>query len=335
MPWEIDMLAIGVADATIIRYIDRKNREFVILIDAGKAGAGPIIEDHIKKWTTKKSIDLAICTHPDDDHIGGFPYVLDHLNIKEFWIHDPYKHIDAVKAIRKEMSLNESTIQIKKWFDILLEHLGHAKDVLTKLKSHPSIIVREPFVGLTYPQACITVVGPTPDYYESLLAKFNDVAEILLNESASRIDETLTSKNLLSDEQYVNKAKDPSKPNASSAIILFKPKGKKYLFTSDATVESLNRAKAECDLTNLYWMDLPHHASRYNINTELINHFKPKTAYVSGDGKGHYPNPAVVRLLQHAGASVFMPKKSSLRHYSGMGERSGYIKAVPLNGLEM
>lgn len=93
MPFEIEMLAVGVADAIILRYIDPSDQEFVILIDAGNKKDGKKVVDQIKRWNRNKYIDLAICTHPDSDHIGGFFYVVDNIDIKEFWIHDPSQHV--------------------------------------------------------------------------------------------------------------------------------------------------------------------------------------------------------------------------------------------------
>ena len=101
--FEIDMLNVGAADAILIRCFNEQNYEYIILVDAGNKKDGEQITNHIKKYYQQQYIDLAICTHPDNDHIGGFEYVLDNIEIKEFWIHDPAAHVELEDVKRMRM----------------------------------------------------------------------------------------------------------------------------------------------------------------------------------------------------------------------------------------
>lgn len=117
--FEIDMLDVKAADAFLLHaFIDHEGMEweYIILIDAGNEGDGKKILNHINTYYTQKYIDLAICTHCDSDHYGGFKELIEEhkkatsaFEIKQFWVHDPYLHVDVddVKYIRKEQTLRK------------------------------------------------------------------------------------------------------------------------------------------------------------------------------------------------------------------------------------
>jgi len=68
--YEIDILNVNDADAIIIRCI-LNGYQYIILIDAGNTSDYATIKNHLKDVYNNTYIDLAICTHPDKDHIGG------------------------------------------------------------------------------------------------------------------------------------------------------------------------------------------------------------------------------------------------------------------------
>ena len=112
--YEIDILNVKNADAILIRFYHLDN-EYIVLIDAGNINDSAKIKTHLKDVYNNLTIDLAICTHPDVDHIGGFFGLLDddEIKINEFWLTDPseflseadIKHYtnkdNAQKAVRK------------------------------------------------------------------------------------------------------------------------------------------------------------------------------------------------------------------------------------------
>jgi beta-lactamase superfamily II metal-dependent hydrolase len=100
--YEIDILNVKAADAILIRCFNQNDWEYIVLIDTGNRNDGKKIIDHINKYYNQKYIDLAICTHPDNDHIGGFEYVLENIEIKEFWIHDPALHV-SLEDVRNKI----------------------------------------------------------------------------------------------------------------------------------------------------------------------------------------------------------------------------------------
>ena len=330
MPFEIEMLSVGVADSILIRYFNEREEEIVILIDAGNRKDGRKIVNHINKWTDKKYIDLAICTHPDGDHIGGFFHVVKNVPIREFWIHDPSNHKVAVKQLQEIL---HSKNEIEKGLKCLLENLDDSLNLLSLIDSKGIRRDREPFAGLQYELAPLFLVGPTESYYESLLSRFRDVDNLF--EEEKNLEKSLEGGQFITEslttQQIIDKDKDRSKENNSSTILLFQPNNLKCLFTSDAGPDALQKAHDEYDLSGLDWLDVPHHGSSYNLSTKLIKIFNPKRAYISCDGSKHYPNPAVVAELKNAGCKVFSTAKSGKIFYSSdRPSRAGYSKSTPL-----
>lgn len=114
--YEIHFLSLGDADSIIIRY-ETDNVRKIILVDAGNLGDGEKIKRFIyNRWATY-TIDLAICTHPDTDHKGGFFYLFQDLSVKilEFWAIDPYLWIqpneyeDRIVDVKRKKKHSTST----------------------------------------------------------------------------------------------------------------------------------------------------------------------------------------------------------------------------------
>ena len=79
--YEIDMLDVKSADAFLIHFYDDddNDKDYIILVDAGNYNNGPTIANFIKNRYGKKNIDLAICSHCDKDHFGGFVWLLEQI----------------------------------------------------------------------------------------------------------------------------------------------------------------------------------------------------------------------------------------------------------------
>ena len=69
--YEVHYLSVSDADAIIIRY-ENSGDQYVVLIDAGNVSDSDKIKNYIWNHWKTYTIDLAICTHPDSDHKGGF-----------------------------------------------------------------------------------------------------------------------------------------------------------------------------------------------------------------------------------------------------------------------
>ena len=326
--FEIDMLSVGAADAILIRYFNKKGYEYIICIDAGNPSDGKKAVDHIKKYYNQDYIDLAVCTHPDTDHIGGFDYILDNIKIKEFWIHDPEKHVklEEVKNKLKEHTLSKSLSYITETLDNNINIL----DKIDKL----NIPRKEPFTGVSHSSIPLVVMGPTETFYTDLLKRFRE-SDLIFEELDSiekgfldEVDVTETLSATLDSEN------DPSAENNSSAVLLFRPKSLKYLFTADAGPLALNRIIEAYPhhTNNLNWLDVPHHGSKRSLTSNLIKHFSPTVAYVSAQSKKRYLSQAVINAFTKVGTKIYSTHNSgNIWHHRGTDERGDYSSLEPIN----
>ena len=333
MVYEIDVLNIGKANSMILKWYSKEGNEIVILIDAGFKKDGPKIREHLRKYSRNNKIDLAICSHPDSDHIGGFLDIVGKVEIDEFWIHDPTNHREEVQELLEDTHDDE----IKKSLKYVCESLVQSENLIDRI-DQAKIPRFEPFAGLTYLLAPIKVVGPSRTYYQTLLSRFRDV-NLLLRKSLEgdtrllSLVESLGEKELLDSAEMLDMEDEKSNENNSSAIILFEPTNtKKYLFTADAGPEALRNAMRSNDLRDLYWMSVPHHGSRVSLTTSIIQTLNPKVAYISADGSPNFPHWCVVQELRKIGCHVFSSHISnSLLHRFNTPRRNGYGKAEELS----
>ena len=242
--------------------------------------------------------------------------VLDKMKVQEVLIHDPDTFQEQIESL-KSIATREQTERAKKSLDSL-------NKVIDKIDCK-GILHKQPFTGVEYKLldgATLTVVGPTEEFYANLAPQIKSQQEQTTTYSRS-------------DAEVVDENDDASPFNNSCVITLLTYKNYKYLFTADAGPKSFDSA-IECsseDLSNVYWMQIPHHGSKSNITSELIECFSPNTAFVSAKGgDGIHPSPEVVRLFQRQGCEVYGTfKGDSLLHSYNAPSRSGYVTASPLD----
>jgi len=352
--YQIEMLNVGSADAFIIYFIDENNTGHLVLVDAGNYSDGQIIIDHIRKYYLNYVIDLAIVTHPDDDHYGGFIKMLEKLRDKErdavrinkFWVNDPgNNHIDKdeVKWITKQKSVN---VKARSVFD--LDGHGNLIDLIDSILGKSAreekfaVIYKNPLnnnlpcILSDFKFPCFKIIGPTQAYYEYLLPNFrNDALNFFEKEDDSNYNASKDISYGDSLSKYLDDAcDDTSAHNQSSLIFLFEPQnGDKYLFMGDAGRESFNNIPPllRNQVKNISWLKVPHHGSKHNMDSTMINWIKPKTAYISTKGIGNFLNQCTVNALKRSGCSVYSTHKENTSFlHKGIWDRDGYSTATPL-----
>ncbi len=318
MQISINVLNVRDGDAIIVE-LSKDSSHLIILVDAGHSGDSQTIINNLSgplKSANKLAPDLIICTHYDSDHIGGMTGVINEYkgNIKEIWIHRTTQILEISKL--KSNTIVESTFPSEndtflggnmnqnstenRLRDLIIESAVQEKKLIELIDSL-NIPCKEPIAGLCSYDGWeeLEVLGPTEVYYKKLFPDhFN--TEIYLKEEVSILQEVNDQGNMdILDpcEMLENLPKTRvTNPNLNSVIFKIDVERKTFLFTGDAGIESFyNIPNYEDELKNIFWLKLPHHGSRNNINCDLISIFSPQHAAVSGS---KYIDKSVIECLK-------------------------------------
>lgn len=233
--YEIDMLGVGAADAFLIRFFDENDKQYIVLVDAGHYDDGKTICEFVRERYETNTIDLAICTHCDDDHFGGFVYIFQKMLengvntvfINKILINDPGDVIteDDVKWYEKKENV------IKEARSVYDCHNTNLLDLIEKVKKLGNLIVNH---GLSDGHCSeydgvIDVIAPSSSYYRQQALLFRNKLQpydYVLEGDEDDAVEVPDTKNIFSKKLI---GVDPSSHNKSSIMFLFKPSdGKKF-----------------------------------------------------------------------------------------------------------
>lgn len=343
---QVEMLDVGAADSFLIYYtcIDDSHHknDRLILIDGGNYSDGEKIIKHINKYYPNRGyIDLVIVTHPDDDHIGGIVRLLeairdeedDYLKINNIAINDPSKH----GYIPNDVKNNVKDETLKKRLRSAYDVNGDSSKNLLNLIDEINIHREEVFAGSTHHYMPLKILGPTEEYYKTLIPNFRGInlnfKDSVYPDNNKEYDD---SKDIETNDSLSptldSTDDDTSAPNRSSIIFTFSPwKDIKYLFTGDASRESFNNIPSQLVsyYKNVYWLKVPHHGSAHNLDSDLIKMFNPKVAYISTEKEGHYLDRCTLNALKRHGVNVYSTHKYNSMLSNGFQQREDYSPVDP------
>lgn len=351
MGYEIDFLPVGdgskSGDAIALRYgnlYGQRNEQTVIVIDAGSDEAAGLLVEHIQGYYGTNYVDYVISTHADADHCSGLTKVVNELGVGALFMHKPWDYSDSILNLFKNTRLTGPGLE-----QIIRKSLRHAKD-LEKLAVSKNIPIYEPFSGMGLENGTMIFLGPSQEYYCTLVSDFRETpepsdlvkqvldlikqgAEGIAEEVQNWLEETLHIETETLDKVH----KNTSAENSSSAITLFNIEGRQLLFTADAGVDAIKRAldfanSSLIDLTNLRFIQVPHHGSKHNINAEILDSLPPCTAMISAAKEGDplHPSRRVVNALIRRGYKPLATQGIGKLHHYSSPDRPGWSAAAPL-----
>jgi len=332
MAYEIDYIPVGdgekCGDAISLRFGNLsgpREEQIVIVIDGGFQESGEKLVNHIEKYYGTNAIDLVVSTHSDEDHAEGLSVVLEKCKVGCLFMHKPWEHALAIKNLFKDGRITASGLEQK-----LEKSLQNASDLET-IASKKGIQIIEPFKGKTGFSGALHVLGPSQEYYEKLLPLFRstptpvDSLAKLLKKAGEEVAKWIDDK---FDIDLLNDDNDTTTPeNNTSAIILFNIDGQKFLFTGDAGKTGLLLAtdyinNLGVSLTDLNFLDVPHHGSKRNLSSKVLERIKAVTAFVSAPKNSpKHPSKRVTNALKKKEMKVFVTKDSILLHHNGGPDR--------------
>jgi beta-lactamase superfamily II metal-dependent hydrolase len=361
MKKNIVFLGIGedsCGDAIAIRLWDGEDEgtQHIIVIDGGYKDDWQKVQELVHDKFGAKWINLVISTHPDKDHIGGLPGVIENMEVKSLWMHQPWNHSDDYLAYRQdEFTSMNATKRLK-------NSLQSSND-LALAADAKGIEIEEPFAGKQFhtPYGTLTVLSPTVEFYEELLPQILDKSATKnistqtyatldsLSSLLQRAGEKLVNK-LFEDHdiETLNNSGTTSPSNNTSAVILLElNSGEKLLFTGDAGLEGLGLAHIHYTALGhlpgeLNFVQVPHHGSRQNVGPDILDKFlgsktqskdhKKGTAYVSAAAnctKDGHPKKSVMNAFRRRGYPVFQTAGQSLKHGHELKGFTANVEPLP------
>jgi beta-lactamase superfamily II metal-dependent hydrolase len=329
--YEIDFLPVGngedSGDAITMRFTRPDTGGYAhVIIDGGFRDDGEALVEHVKEYYGTSSVDLAILTHPDGDHIGGMGEVIRGLSVSTLWLHQIGAHGGA--------SLPAS--------EAVEELIGVALAEGTE--------VREAWAGAQAFGGALTILGPDRAYYEALVAEqvaggapVTATKGVIL-EAVRGLWDRITGA-LPVEIPFAEKDVIPR--NNSSMITLLRVNDRSLLFTGDAGVPALERGWDRAESLGFAeppaFVQIPHHGSRRNCSSAWLDRLlgstgqaECRTAFVSVvAGSEKHPSGRVVNAHIRRGCMV-VPTAGSIKwHSNGAAPpRPNWGPATPLRPMD-
>ena len=322
----LEALNAKYGDSLLLQYkSDGKSRLWVV--DGGPAGTWnkylrPRLKE-LKGNREKLTVDLAMLSHVDADHVDGMVQMTKslaensnnaptYLDIRRFW-HNSFTDLvgseaslrrglaalaGAMSAAKIAMAANGTTmtvdnVNLKDRREIaVLASIKQGRD----LRDYIEVLQlsgNDPFgdtLSSRLPkkkvdEATVTFVGPIA----SRLERFRQEWEKAAGRPAAMA--SLFRDNL-----------DESPTNLSSIVVLVEVEGRKILLTGDARADDIIDGFKEKRLSNKLPMTLdvlkmPHHGSDRNMTKKFLEAFPAKNYIVSADGTYGNPDPNTIKAI--------------------------------------
>jgi len=311
---EIDFLQVGdgerSGDAIALRYGNPLTGYEVIIIDGGNKASGEALVRHVITQYGTTTVAHVVNTHPDGDHSSGLTEVLEHLDVKNLWMHRPWAYSAGLLNHFRDPRFTAGGLESR-----LREALDAAHELET-LASARRIPINEPFQGSMI--GPFLVLSPEKNWYlRELVPNFErtpqakrPVAGLLgplfkaTSDAASWVAESLNFETLGEDGET-------SAQNESSVVLYGNFAGNGVLFTGDAGRLALTRAIVYAQalgisLQRLRCVQIPHHGSRRNVSPSVLNAITAQIALVSVAPKStSHPRRKVTNAFKRRGARVY------------------------------
>jgi beta-lactamase superfamily II metal-dependent hydrolase len=323
--YEVDFLPVGdgknSGDAIAMRFTRPDTGAWAhVIIDAGFQDDGPALVEHVKHNYGTNTIDVAVLTHPDGDHIGGMGAVVRGLDVRELWLHDIGAHggggLPAAAAVKELIGVAQA----------------RGTDVYEVWAGHQAL------------GGALTVLGPDRAYYEQLVAEQLEpsgppaAAKALIEAARGLLDRIVDA--LPVEVPFAEKEVSPR--NNTSVVTLLTVDEKRLLFTADAGVPALERAWTFAEARGLSgplsMVQVPHHGSRRNASSAWLDRLLGPTgqsptrlamlSVVSESDK--HPSGRVVNAYIRRGCDILATAGNTKYHFFGLPLREGWSPATPL-----
>ncbi len=281
--YEIDFLAVESkksGDAITIRYKINDITQ-IHVVDGGFQSTGAKVSEHIKRhYDNPIFIDHVVATHQDGDHAGGLRTVLEDFAIGELWMLRPWLYADELIS---RFSRFTNVENLKQRLKEIYPNIA-ALEVIALQKG---IAIREPFQGSTI--GAFTVLSPTKTRYLDLIVESDKTPDSIKEDTSqnalARIFEAAKAlSNLIRSTwgKEIFSTNGTSAENEMSIVQYANIANRKILLTADTGRNGLEEAfnyapKINLTLPGIDIFQVPHHGSRRNVSSELLDKWLGKS----------------------------------------------------------
>jgi beta-lactamase superfamily II metal-dependent hydrolase len=324
--YEVDFLAAGdtqSGDAVTLRY-EANGHTFVHVVDGGFWGDGPHVMAHLRRYYGSGAVSHVVLTHPDGDHAGGLRTVLEECDVAPgggLWMLRPWLYAaELLPYFRRYSTAVGLATALREAYPNVA--------ALEEIAFEQGIEIFEPFQGAQI--GVFAVLAPSKARYLQLIVESERTPSAAATSAGMSILEALQTA-AATVVHYVKAAwgyevfspEPTSSENEMSVVQYANLCGDRILLTGDVGRAGLSEAADYAPLVGLTLpgidrFDVPHHGSRRNVSTELLDRWLgPRlpeplpegegtfTALISANRKDKdHPRRAVVRGLRHRGADV-------------------------------
>lgn len=345
--YEIDFLAVETkksGDAIAMRY--RTNGVTRIhVVDGGFQSTGLSLAEHITTHYDNPSfIDHVVLTHHDSDHAVGLRHILETFDVGALWMLRPW---DYAEELLPRFSTYNSAETLRARLKRDFPNIVALDDIATEKK----IPVYAPFQGSVI--GAFTVMTPTKTRYLKLIEESEKTPDVITQASNAVTEAFSTAiskvvnliRSLWGEETFP--PEPTSTENEMSVVQYALLADQKILLTGDTGRDGLTEAAdyapyVGLTLPGIDRFQVPHHGSRRNVNTELLDRWLgPRLAQAPPAGSEKFsafissaladldhPRKSVIRAVIHRGGSVFATEGNTVCASKGV-IRPGWSTIVP------
>jgi hypothetical protein len=291
------------------------------VVDGGFLDMGEKIKAHIDKYyITQNYIDHVVLTHPDSDHANGLRYVLENCDVRNLWMNRPWLYAaKLLPRFQNYTNVDNLTKRLRECFP--------SAAALEEIALKKGIPIHEAFQGTWI--GLFHVMAPSQARFFDLVVESDKTPAQVQNDALSKlIYETLTGIAKAAVKLVkagwgaeVFSTEPTSRQNEMSIVQYASFNETTFLLTADAGREALAEVIGYAPYVGLALpgidrFQVPHHGSRRNVNTEILDALLgPRLPYradrslfsgyiSSAQADPDHPRKAVKRAIIHRGGRV-------------------------------
>lgn len=276
----------GIGDCILI--VDKANNK-KILIDSGPAmGRGKFsVEESLSSLLANdNTIDLAVVTHNDNDHIGGFKSLLekDVISVKQLLFND-------IETVSKVYSTDVNKISFKQ--DKALASYLDSSSIKSELIVADDNYDKKIKIGafnLTFLSPSETALKKLKEAGDKKLGKISDTS----SSNSKTISEYLSDIKVGKDSFE----SDLSPTNRSSISFVLEIEDISLLFLADINAEVVVRYLKQSEECKFDLVKLSHHGSAKNTNSEMLANLHSNSFLICTDAMNSHEHPSLKTLAR-------------------------------------